>query len=74
MTKLSRAKRKAVARVLLAGFSMCNTVANSVMVFNKLEWGDDVFTQKEKRYLEQVRKRIHNDGELLRKLAWKMSR
>lgn len=74
--ELKRYKRKAAAKVLLLAFGQLNTISNSVLIFGKTEneWGDGVFTDKEREYLDRVRTRLHDDGEALRKLAWRLSR
>lgn len=48
---------------------MLDTISNYMLTFNHLEWGDDLLTEQEKKYLETIRLRIHNNGELVRKLG-----
>ena len=72
--KLNRTKRRAAAKALFVGFSTCQWVANQTLVFNHLEWGDDLLLPNEKEYLEKIRRRIHDDGEALRKLGAKLSK
>lgn len=52
-------------------FSVMSNVSFQ-MAFNHLEWGEDVFTPSEKRYIDQLKSRIHTDAELCRRLALKL--
>jgi hypothetical protein len=71
--KLNRAKRKAASKVLLAAFGILNTVANSTLALWPSEAWSETFTEKERAYLERIRIRVHDDGELVRKLAHRLS-
>jgi hypothetical protein len=69
-------RRKAAAEVLFAGFHLMNTLNNSMLTFNRNDWGakDKLFTEAEIKYLEKIRKRNHESGEALRKLGWSLRR
>lgn len=71
--KLNRQKRKAASKVLLAAFGILNTVANSTLALWPNEAWSETFTDKERAYLEKVRLRVHDDGEMVRKLAHRLS-
>lgn len=71
MTKLQRYKRKAAGKVFLHLFAVLSNVSFQMM-FNHLEWGDDLFTEGEKRYLKVLRGRINADAESCRKLGQRL--
>lgn len=67
-----RGRRMAASASFFTAFHLLNTIANSTLVFNRLDWGEDLFTEGEKRYVEQLRRRIHDNGEICRKLGHRL--
>lgn len=68
--KVNRAKRKAAGHVLLLVFGVLEQCKHS-MYFNGPNW-HETFTPKEKLYVETLQKRIDQDAEACRKLAWRL--
>jgi hypothetical protein len=70
--RLDRLKRRAAAKVFLHLFSVMTNVSHQ-MAFNHMDWGEDIFTPKERAYLEKLKLRIHDDGEMCRKFGQRLS-
>lgn len=70
-SKVQRYKRKAAAKVFFHLFSVMTNVMFQ-MQFNHLEWGDDVFTDKEKAYIDKLKTRINQDAEACRQLGQRL--
>ena len=71
MTKVQRYKRKAAGKVFLHLFAVMSNCMFQ-MGFNHLEWGDDLFTPKEKVYIEKLKLRVHADAEICRALGQRL--
>ena len=67
-----KSRRRAAARVYFAAFGMLNTIVNHLLSFGE-EWGD-TFTPEERAYMRSLNKRLHDNGELCRKFAWRLQR
>ena len=70
--KLNRAQRKVIGRTLLYGFSVLEGVKH-MLHYDPSLYGQ-VWTPKEKEYVEKLQKRLDDDAEAMRKLAWRLIR
>lgn len=76
--KVSTAKRKAAGTVFLTAFGVMNSVSH-MLTFNHLDWetsvvGDQrpIFTDAEQEHINKLKARLHQDGEALRKMGWRL--
>jgi hypothetical protein len=64
-------KRKAAGKVFLFVFSSLTNLSFQ-LTFNHLDWGDDLFTPREKELVGRLRERLHSEGELCRQIGQRL--
>lgn len=70
-----KSRRRAAARVYFAAFGMLNTVVNHLLSFDEANDGwAETFTPEERAYMRNLNKRLHDNGELCRKFAWRLQK
>jgi hypothetical protein len=67
-------KRKAASRVLYGAFLTVTHVQTTMLRFPFQDWGEDLFTEGEKEFLERHKKRLHREGEAIRILGHRLER
>jgi hypothetical protein len=70
---MRRYQRKAAGKVFLFTFAAMSNL-HSQLTFNHLEWGEDIFTERERLLIDKLRIRLHTDGELCRQMGQRLCR
>ena len=70
---MKRYKRKAAGKVFFFAFNVLSNVIHQ-LTFNHMEWGEDIFSEKEQELIARLKLRLHQEGELCRQMGQRLCR
>jgi hypothetical protein len=73
MSGMKQYKRKAAGKVFLFVFASMSNL-HFQLTFNHLEWGEDIFSLRERELIGRLRERMHAEAELCRQIGQRLSK
>jgi hypothetical protein len=66
-----RYKRKAAGKVFMFVFAALSNL-HYQLIFNHMDWGEDIFTPKEKEVIERLKERLNAEADLCRRIGHRL--